>query len=94
MAFMFERTWARFHEVALSIARGEGTPIADIEFNVFFVVATSAGLLIMPIGIGVGLLFAAAIDLGKRRFKTSEKVDQSQTQIEGNSWVSRRIHKG
>ena len=92
-ALMIERTWTRFHEIAQAISRGEGTPTADIEFNVLFVVGSALGLLILPIGVGAGLTIAVLIDLAQERLRGRKNIDHSDTTTEGASWVTRRMRR-
>ena len=92
-ALMIERTWTRFHEIAQAISRGEGTPMADIEFNVLFVVGSALGLLILPVGVGAGLIIAVLIDFAQEKLRGKRNSGNSDATAEGASWVTRRMRR-
>lgn len=92
-ALMIERTWTRFHEIAQAISRGEGTPMADIEFNVLFVVGSALGLLILPVGVGAGLIIAVLIDVAQERLRGRKNKSNSDATSDGASWVTRRMRR-
>ena len=81
---MMVRTYAYYSRIAESIGR------ADVEFNVLLVVGGSMGVMMIPIGVGFGLIVAVAINLGMVRFHLGP-FSRSKDNMDGSSWV---IHRG
>ena len=82
VVIMMNRTFAYYRRIAEAIGR------ADVEFNVLVVVGGSMGVMLIPVGVGVGLLIAVAINLVMLRwhlgpFKRTDVEDDG-------SWVTHR----
>ena len=82
--FMMIRTYARYRTVAESIGS------TDIEWNVLLVVGGSAGIMMIPVGIGFGLMVAVAIHVFMERFHRG-LYSRDRDSEDGSSWV---IHRG
>ena len=81
--FMLFRTYEYYSRIAEAIGR------ADVEFNVLIVVGGSMGVMMIPIGVGGGLIVAVAINLVMVRFRLGP-YSGSGNDTDGSSWVTRR----
>ncbi|MDA0768963.1 MAG: hypothetical protein BZY79_02810 [SAR202 cluster bacterium Casp-Chloro-G4] len=84
--YMMIRTLARFRTVAEAIGS------TDLEWNVLLVVGGSAGILMIPVGIGFGLIVAAVVNLVMLRLRIGLYSGPDDT--EGGSWVTHRDQAG
>jgi len=82
VGIMMNRTFAYYNRIAESIGR------ADVEFNVLVVVGGSMGFMLIPVGIGLGLLVAVAINLVMLRWHLGP-LKRSENEKDG-SWVNHR----
>lgn len=81
------RVWAYFHSFAVSADRN------DVQLNVLLVFGLGIGILLVPLGVGVGLLVGFFLNRGldylhKRRPEALTGGEGSQAG--GASWVTRR----
>ena len=83
VAFMMNRTFAYFHKIAEAIGR------VDVELNVLLILGGSMGLMLIPVGVGVGLIVAAFINLLMMWFHLGP-YSGSNRDGDGSSWVTRR----
>jgi hypothetical protein len=86
--YMMERTFARYRVVAEAV--GDKT---DIEWNVLLVVGGSAGLMMIPVGIGFGLMTAVAIHVILIKMRLGPN-SASRDDDANSSWVTKVVHRG
>ena len=81
--FMLDRTFAYFHRISEAIDR------VDVELNVLLVVGGAMGVMMIPVGVGLGLIVAATINLVMVRAHLGP-FSRSKDASDGTSWVTRR----
>ncbi len=86
-AYMMERTFARYQVVAEAI--GDKT---DIEWNVLLVVGGSAGIMMIPVGIGFGLMTAVAIHVFLIKMRLGP-YSGSRDGDTSSSWVTKIVQR-
>ena len=84
---MLDRTFAYFHRISEAIDR------ADVALNVPLVVGGAMGVLMIPVGVGLGLIVAAAINLVMVRAHLGP-FSRSKDASDGTLWVTRRVRAG
>ena len=85
--FMMDRTFAYFHNIAEAIGR------VDVEFNVLVVVGGAMGVMMIPVGVGLGLIVATIINLVMVRAHLGP-YSRSNDTSDGTSWVTHRDRVG
>lgn len=86
-AYMMERTFARYRTVAEAIGDK-----SDIEWNVLLVVGGSAGIMMIPVGIGFGLMAAVVIHFVMAKMR----LGPYSASLDGDgssSWVTKIAHR-
>ena len=87
VAIITYRMYVYLHKIA------EATSRHDVQMNVLVVLGFQVGLLLVPLGVGIGLLAAVLINLAVDRHhrKRPERIfNVGQVSVGGASWVNAR----
>lgn len=87
VAIITYRMYVYLHKIA------EATSRHDVQMNVLVVLGFQVGLLLAPLGVGIGLLAAVLINLAvdRHRRKRPERIfNVGQVSVGGASWVNAR----
>ena len=86
IAFITYRLYAYLHRIAAATSR------YDVEMNILVVLGIQVGILLVPMGIGIGLLAAAVIGhlapISRRRPIERGPIYPLESAAHGVSWVS------
>ncbi len=80
VAIITYRMYVYFHKIA------EATSRHDVQMNVLVVLGFQVGLLLAPLGVGLGLLVAVLINLAVDRYH--RKRPERLCGVDGASWVT------